>query len=329
MSEPARYKDYTYSGPLGAHIGSYVAEKRAGGCLYNTEAKKLSEFSRMTMDFDIPENTLPQEAVNAWTVRRPNDADKTVYSRFTVIKGFAEYMRRQGFEAYIPQTCDLPKLNCGGYVPYIFTHEEIARFFAVYGNGSGERTAYLVRFRTMMKMVFEILYCCGLRMSEALNLRTEDVDAENGILTVRFAKFEKSRYVPMSADLADDMRAYMRENLHEPYLFPNSNGKRMAENSVYNEFRRVLSAAGIAHLGRGKGPRVHDLRHTFACHCLQKWAENNTPISSALPRLSTYLGHNDMAATERYLRMTAEVYPEISERLSLDYGHVIPKEVLL
>lgn len=329
MYEPLKYKNYIYSGKLGDRISDYVTEKRASGCLYNTEAKKLSEFSRMSLGFEFPDDTLPQEVVEAWIKRRDNDADKTVYSRFWVIKGFAEYLRRQGLAAFVPSSADLPKLSTHGYVPHIFTHEEILRFFAVYGDGisSGYRTAYTERFHAMMRMVFELLYCCGLRVSEATGLTMDDVDFDSSILTIRFAKFEKSRYVPMAADLADDLNAYVSTYVHEPYLFPGNKGQCLTGKSVYEEFRRALCLAGIPHHGRGKGPRVHDFRHTFACHCLQKWIRAGVPVSSALPRLSTYLGHNDMVATERYLRMAAEVYPEISEKLSRDYGHLIPLEV--
>lgn len=329
MYDPLKYKNYIYSGKLGGRISDYVTEKRASGCLYNTEAKKLSEFSRMSLGFEFPDDTLPQEVVEAWIRRRENDADKTVYSRFGVIKGFAEYLRRQGLTAFVPSSTDLPKLNIHGYVPYIFTHEEIMRFFAVYEDGisCGYRSAYTERFHVMMRMVFELLYCCGLRVSEATGLITDDVDFDNNILTIRFAKFEKTRYVPMAADLADDLTVYVSTYTHEPWLFPGNKGQRLAGGVVYEEFRRVLCLAGIPHHGRGRGPRVHDFRHTFACHCLQKWIRAGIPVSSALPRLSTYLGHNDMAATERYLRMAAEVYPEISEKLSRDYGHLIPLEV--
>ena len=327
MYDSLMKKDYIYSGKLGTHISDFIAEKRTFGCLYNTEAKKLSEFSRMTLNYDFPDDTLTQEVVEAWLTRRPTDADKTLYIRFGVIKGFADYMVRHGHEAFVPLSSDLPKLHTQGYVPYVFTHEEIQRFFEVYSEKTDYHCAYDERFRTMMRMIFEILYCCGLRMSEATGLTNADVDLENGILTVRFAKFEKSRYVPMSSDVVADLKTYMDSNTHEPFLFPGRTGQQLGQKSVYSEFRRVLLAAGIPHYGRGKGPRVHDFRHTFACHCLHRWIKNGIPVSSALPRLSTYMGHNDMTTTEKYLHMTAEVYPEISEKLSLKYGYLIPKEV--
>lgn len=327
MYDPLKKRDYIYSGKLGSHISDFIVEKRAFGCLYNTEAKKLSEFSRMTLNYDFPDDTLTQEVVEAWLTRRPTDADKTLYSRFGVIKGFADYMVRHGYEAFVPLSSDLPKLHTHGYVPYVFTHEEIQRFFDVYSEETDYHCAYDERFRVMMRMIFEILYCCGLRMSEATGLTSKDVDLQNGILTVRFAKFEKSRYVPMSSDVIADLTSYMDSYIHEPFLFPGRTGNQLGQNSVYGEFRRVLLAAGIPHHGRGKGPRVHDFRHTFACHCLHRWIKNGIPVSSALPRLSTYLGHNDMAATEKYLHMTAEIYPEVSEKLSLKYGYLIPKEV--
>ena len=245
MYDSLMKKDYIYSGKLGTHISDFIAEKRTFGCLYNTEAKKLSEFSRMTLNYDFPDDTLTQEVVEAWLTRRPTDADKTLYIRFGVIKGFADYMVRHGHEAFVPLSSDLPKLHTQGYVPYVFTHEEIQRFFEVYSEKTDYHCAYDERFRTMMRMIFEILYCCGLRMSEATGLTNADVDLENGILTVRFAKFEKSRYVPMSSDVVADLKTYMDSNTHEPFLFPGRTGQQLGQKSVYSEFRRVLLAAGI------------------------------------------------------------------------------------
>ncbi len=70
---------------------------------------------------------------------------------------------------------------------------------------------------------------------------------------------------------------------------------------------------GIPYLGVNAGPRVHDIRHTFMCHNIRKWAEEGIPIYSKLPVLSKYVGHTSVSATQWYLRLTAENYPHIRE----------------
>ena len=325
MYDSLMKKDYIYSGKLGTHISDFIAEKRTFGCLYNTEAKKLSEFSRMTLNYDFPDDTLTQEVVEAWLTRRPTDADKTLYIRFGVIKGFADYMVRHGHEAFVPLSSDLPKLHTQGYVPYVFTHEEIQRFFEVYSEKTDYHCAYDERFRTMMRMIFEILYCCGLRMSEATGLTNADVDLENGILTVRFAKFEKSRYVPMSSDVVADLKTYMDSNTHEPFLFPGRTGQQLGQKSVYSEFRRVLLAAGIPHYGRGKGPRVHDFRHTFAVTAMNHLSDEGYDLYVSLPILSAYLGHAGIQSTERYVRLTEDRLSTVTDSIQLNLPNIFPE----
>jgi integrase len=321
------HKDYHFEGKLAKICSDYVAEKRALGCIFNTEAKKLREFSRMSANYDLPSKTLPEELIKEWLTRRPNDSSVTHYHRFTIIKGLAEYMLRMGYKAYLPQADDIPKINRHRYVPYIFPYNEILSFFSVLDAMKKPKYSNSHRRHIVMPVIFRLLYCCGLRVSEVLNLTNEVIDLKNGILTIKDSKFEKSRYIPMSEEMTERLREYASQYIHEPYFFPSRDCGKYSNNSIYELFRQTLFAAGIPHRGRGKGPRVHDFRHTFAVHCLQKWIRKGSPLSSALPRLSTYLGHNSMAATEKYLRMTAEVYPEISKLLSKNYGHLIPKEV--
>jgi integrase len=180
------------------------------------------------------------------------------------------------------------------------------------------------RRHIVMPIIFRLLYCCGLRMSEAISLTIDCIDFENAVLTVKDTKFDKARYIPVTTEIINILKEYVKIYPHEPYLFLAPDGGRYGKNAVYDMFREVIFKAGIPHRGRGKGPRTHDLRHTFAVHCLQKWVAAGTPLNSALPRLSTYLGHNDMTATEQYLRLTAEVYPEVLEQLESKFKHLIP-----
>ena len=329
MVERSPIREYQYVGPLADACRGFIAEKRGMGYIYTTEAKHLCEFSKFAVDFNLPMNALTAELVCAWMERRPSDSDRNYYSRFALIKLLAEYMQRLGYDAYCPTKDALGKIQWG-YTPYIFTHDEIGRFFHVAGTLKESIHTKARRRHIVMPMVFQMLYCCGLRVSEALVLRVEDVDLDNGILTIRQSKFGKTRYVPMSAEMTAKCADYMTKQPHDlqaqDYFFRAPDDGRYDRRSIYSVFRDVLWDAKISHGGRGKGPRVHDFRHTFAVHCLNRWAREGKDVSTALPRLSAYLGHKDLAATERYLRMTAEVYPEISAILNEKYGAIIPKD---
>lgn len=94
--------------------------------------------------------------------------------------------------------------------------------------------------------------------------------------------------------------------------------------TVYNRFRDALWHCGIAHKGRGYGPRVHDLRHTFAVRSMQKLKKSKSDIVTTLPYLSAYLGHCNMSATQIYLHLTAECYPEFIQKQCDYLGDTIP-----
>ena len=84
-------------------------------------------------------------------------------------------------------------------------------------------------------------------------------------------------------------------------------------------------AAGISHGGRGHGPRVHDLRHTYAVHVLRKWVRGGVDLTTALPYLSAYMGHSGIRSSQYYLRLTAELYPDITCALEQEFGWMIPE----
>lgn len=95
--------------------------------------------------------------------------------------------------------------------------------------------------------------------------------------------------------------------------------------TVYQRYRRYLEKAGIPHGGKGHGPRLHDIRHTFAVHVLQKWTREGAGLTAMLPVLSTYMGHKTVRSTARYLRLTAEVYPDLMEKAESACAYVIPE----
>lgn len=333
MIDSDKMKVYQYCGSLAAVCEEFVSEKRALGYIYNTEAKKLSEFSRFSLDYEVPHNVLTKEVVQQWIARKPTDSDRNQYARYSLISQFANYMNRMGYTAYVPARSEIGKLH-KAFVPYIFTHEEIHSFFAAADALTRKTYSVAPRRHLVMPVLFRMLYCCGLRVSEAIMLKGEDVDLETGVLTIRDSKFGKTRYVPMSPELTSICTEYAQTRLvgkaPNDWFFAAPDGGHYDTRSIYSVFRDLLWDAGISHGGRGKGPRLHDFRHTFCVHCLQQWISQGKDLTTALPLLTTYMGHNDFSATEQYLRMTAEVYPEISQLMQERYGYVVKgKEVSL
>ncbi len=215
------------------------------------------------------------------------------------------------------------KIRNGSFVPYIFTREEITNIFKSADNEKYSSAA----FRRCAPLLFRILYGTGLRINEALSLKVCDVVMQSNVLLIRESKNDNSRLVPMSPSLSKRVIEYLSINgygLSEP-LFQYNTGTQLTSRSAYEWFRLILWRAGIPHRGRGKGPRMHDLRHTFAVHSLQNAVALGTDPNAYLPLLSTYLGHRTLSATERYLRLTNEVFPTIIQEMDLIMNSIIPE----
>jgi integrase len=146
-------------------------------------------------------------------------------------------------------------------------------------------------------------------------------------LYIEDTKFNKERIVPVSKSLLKILKSYSNKvhglNSINQYFFPSPNGGHYSTATVYKFFREILWTTGISHSGRG--PRVHDFRHTFAVHCLKKWTQNNEDLSTLLPYLSAYMGHVDLRATQHYLRLTSDLYPTIKTKTEDCCSYVIPE----
>lgn len=175
------------------------------------------------------------------------------------------------------------------------------------------------------------MYGCGLRSSEALKLTVADVDLKEGILVIRDSKNHNSRLVTMDTSLVQACEKYLlinhKESSDETFLFPTRIGinKPYAHSTIYWHFREALNVCGIIHSGRGNGPRLHDLRHTFSVHSLNKMVKSGMDIYTSLPILSSYLGHKSIIGTQQYLRLTIEIYPEITESMEHYCQDVFPE----
>lgn len=309
-----------FHGTLAAEMSAFVQEKRATGCRYIAEAAQLHRLDRFLCAQPRSEAPLSRNQVESWIAKQPHERPRTHKARVLLVRQFALFLQRHGIAAHVPDSrfTAVARLD---FVPYIFTRAEVRRLLEAvdhlpFDPRSPER-------QWVMPELFRVLYGCGLRAGEAARLRVGDVDMEHGVLTIRQGKFRKDRLVPLAPAMTDRLRRYIAVmNLVDPdaVFFPNAYGRSYSLRGIYGLFRRFLRQCGIAHGGRGRGPRLHDLRHTFAVHCLERWYRQGDDLNARLPLLVAYLGHQSLQGTQRYLRLTPEVFPNITARLESFLG---------
>ena len=307
-------------------VEGYISEKQAVGYRFKKGTELLKRFDTFVYTRGITEKDITKQLVIDWTARKPHESLSTQSGRISLLRGLAQYMNRIGYPAFVHPRA-MVTLDRYAYIPYIFTSDEIKRIFEItdhYPLHESTPNRHLV-----LPLLFRLLYGCGLRISEALNLTIQDVDLKNGTLYIRNTKFNKERVLPMAESLKERCLIYCSAaqigRMGNPYFFPSPSGDHYSESTVYKLFREVLRQAGISHLGRGKGPRIHDFRHVFAVNCLKKWVLEGKDLNNCLPYLSAYLGHEDLRGSQRYLRLTADLYPDIISKVEESCSYTIPE----
>lgn len=201
-------KTVVFKSILGELIAGYIEEKRAVGYKYIKSASRLKEFDALAAKEHLPEKKLPKELVLLWTGKRPNEMASTRNGRISIVRGFAKYMVRLGYEAYIFPAAAVA-INRYSYVPYIFSKEELKSMFIICDNYPVSNVTPIRHL--ILPLLFRILYGCGLRISEAVTLKINDVDLKRGVLFIRNTKFGKERTVPMAKSLTERCRLYANQ----------------------------------------------------------------------------------------------------------------------
>lgn len=316
-----------FQSPLASLMEQFVREKRACGYRYQAGTRMLQRFDRFLCDQALQSQSLPRAVSQQWLAKRVHECASTHQDRISIIRQFAQFMCRLGYPADVPDGRLIAR-HPSGFTPHVFTHADIRRLLAAVDQLAPSAQTPL-RHRVMPE-IFRLLYGCGFRISEVLLLRVADVDLDQGVITVRQGKFGRDRLVPPAVPLVKRLQQYAADfgkRSDDAFFFPSHHDGPWFKGSVYSIFRMLLLQCGIPHAGRGKGPRLHDLRHTFAVHTLLRWYREGADLNARLPILATYLGHQSLGGTQHYLHLTAELYPEITRRTNADFGDVIPRRV--
>jgi integrase/recombinase XerD len=293
-------------------LGDYLALRRGMGFKLERHAKLLGQF----VDYLAAQHvtTLTVEHALAWA-SAPRSADVRWWAaRLSVVRGFAVYLHGLDRAHQVPPRGLWP-YRAHRAVPYLYGDDEVSALIA-----AAAALRIPLRVATYQSLV-GLLAVTGMRVGEAIGLDREDLDINAGVLTVRGAKFGKSRQLPLhpstAAHLGDylDLRDRLCPRPSTTALLLSTRGYRLRYERVWTTFHRLLTHAGLQPRSPGCVPRIHDLRHTFAVNTLLDWYRDGADVPALLPRLSTYLGHTDPKHTYWYLSAAPELLALAAERL--------------
>ena len=296
-------------------IENYIRHKENLGTDFEFTARQLRKFGQTMGDIDVQD--ISPVATKAFIFGK-GPITQSLHFRYRTVRGLVRYMIARNYIVTSPLPHDIPK-RPPEFVPHIYTKDELGRILHAAKTQSGP---YKITGQTLYTLIL-LLYACGLRLSEAVRLTLGDVDLNENILMIRDTKFYKTRFVPFSPDLNKILQGYLKhrsEQRHpesaEAFLFSTRQSLPIAIRFAGYNFRRLLASAGVRRKRPHPryGPRLHDLRHTFAVHRLIACYQEGGDPQRLLPALSTYLGHVDIAATVRYLTLTPELRRHASKR---------------
>ena len=293
---------YQFQSCFGPYMEMFIQEKRDAGYIYDSEEWKLKHFDAFCVSEGIAEPFLSRELVKKWGTMRDGEEMVTCSARVSVIRQFCLYLTSLGMDAYIPARF----YKSAKKVVHILSDDEIrAVFKAIDTYTPAIKVSGFHRLAMEYKVLFRLIYCCGLRISEARRLRQEDVDLEHGMIRIMHSKGHKDRKVYLADDLTELLQIYTVSmktvyNCKSEWFFPAREAEKCLTNgTIDSQFRKRWAKTPYA-AGCDRNPTVHCLRHSFVVKRMNLWMEEGIPLKERLPFLSKYLGHTSPDETFYY-----------------------------
>lgn len=305
---------------LNEQLAAYIATRRALGSKISEPARTL----RGLVDLIELEGgeTITTPLALRWATESVGVQPSTWARKLGHVRGFAAWLSVTDPRTEIPPR----ELLCARHrrkTPHIFTDQEIGELMAGAARLASPKGLRAVTYRTLIGL----LAATGLRPGEALALNVPDVDLVNGILSIRWTKFGKSRFVPVEEStrqaLAEHAEVRDRLCLHRHseafFVSESRRGARLGHSATRRTFAILSQAIGlrvppVSKRRIGRGPRLQDLRHTFATSKLIEWYRVGLDVERMIPGLMTYLGHASLESTYWYIQAVPELLQLASER---------------
>lgn len=304
---------------LAEHIQNFINLRRLSGTDYQSQARLLGYFDRFVLEQGLSEARMTRQITDRYLQSLSHLAPRTRHNRFCVLRQLCEYLARNDPLSYVPEPLRVIPSQ-GAHPPYIFSDSELQALLAAASQLPPANSLRPHTYRTLLG----ILYTTGMRIGEALALNLQDFHSAEQCLYIAEGKFRKPRWVPLSASTCRAVEQYVAKRLQirprsaDSPLLINQRSRRLHHCSVHQSFHHLLSHCGIRHT-KHTGPRLHDLRHTFAVHRLLAWYHHAEDVNARLPWLATYMGHVNVRSTQVYLQATAALIQQVHRRFHQYY----------
>jgi len=318
-------RTYEYFSDLKPFIEGFVEQKRANGYSYEFEAYIYTKFDGYCFAHNLSAEDITKAALKEWMTIRDTESKGYFSQRISFVRQLLIYINSLGKSTYIPRNFTDKEKN----VPHIFSDEEIKDFFNqvnIYVPRTctptcavaATRPAFL-RMSGEYKVLFRLIYCCGLRNSEACNLTWENVNLDKNAITIIHSKGDKDRLVYLHDDMAQLLGDYRIALYNDVgfqcrWVFPGVNPEnkflKTTVDRKFNEFWCKTKSAGLC----DKKPTVHSLRHKFVIKRMNLWMDQGINLNVMMLFLSKFLGHKGRGETFYYYHQVDEAFKIIRQK---------------
>jgi len=293
---------------LSQDVERYVNLQRILGYKFDDQSCSLKLFA----DYAVAQGDefIRVERVLAWAAAQTPSAQRrcTLVAR---VRRFALAMHAENPRHEVPPRDCVGHAKVARRSPYIYTADDIDSIMCAARQMPAKGFIAPATLTTLLGL----LASTGLRISEALSLECSDV-GDDGLI-IRKSKHGKSRLIPLHETTQAALGRHLNERARQPVytqaVFVSSIGQAIMYHAIRDTFRRLLARAGLRPEPSGSGPRIHDMRHTFAVRSLEQCQPDRRAVAQHMVALSTYLGHTNVTDTYWYLEATPIIMSGIAK----------------
>ena len=306
----------------------YVDLKRGLGRRFDKPTRTLQLLDRFLQNQAATYADLNAAAFQAWCQTQEHMTPGERRKRMQEVYNFCLYRRRTEPRCFVPDPALFPKPH-QRLQPYIFSQQEAARILrAASGLKRGPSSPHRSE---VIRLSIVLLFTTGIRHGELLRLTLGDYNRRDATLLIRESKFHKSRLLPLNGELAEEMERYLRIRAQQQLLLSpdmaliwngRKGGRAYTHRGLQLCLQPLLQKCSIF-TPKGKLPRIHDARHSFAVNALLRWYREGADVGAKLPLLATYMGHVSVVSTHYYLPWIERLRTAASKKFASHYGELV------